>query len=380
MKWTLTLWVVMAFATIVAGQSQPGMKFEHGLLQVINLPSINASSTKFISDDQWRAILQVYTHDAYLRNIDQSIAGKYEWDGSKIFFRPTYAFSPGEIYHAVFTPEIFLRNAGLRNEGLLQKSELSFSIPTDIHPLTAIEAIYPESIFLPENILRMYIYFSAPMMPGEAYEHISLTMEDGTKVEKAFLVVDQELWDAERKRFTLLFDPGRIKRGLKSNLDLGTPIRKGEQYRLVIDSAWRDVHGNPLERTVYKTFSVSGAERSKVSSRHWKVTTPHAGTRGDVVISFDRPMDHALALKYITIKNLSGVVAGSSQIINDIVWKFTPRHPWMQGEHVLTVSPLLEDVAGNNLNNAFDLDVAKESRVYSVEPVELQLTVRGIDH
>ena len=218
------------------------------------------------------------------------------------------------------------------------------------------------------------------MMPGEAHEHISLTMEDGTKVEKAFLVVDQELWDAERKRFTLLFDPGRIKRDLKSNLDLGLPLQEGAKYHLVIDSAWRDVHGNSLAKNFSKTFSVSAPERSKISHLQWKLISPIPGSLGEVVMSFDRPMDHALALKYITIKNSSGVVAGSAQVINDNVWKFTPHHPWMQGEHVLTVSRLLEDVAGNNLNNAFDLDLVKEIRDNSVEPVELQITIRGIDH
>ena len=381
MRITLSLCVAMTCATIVAiGQTQTRLKFEHGLLQVIDLPSPNPSFPKVISDDSWREILVVYTHEAYQRNIDQPIYGKYEWDGNKILFRPTYAFSSGETYHAVFMPEAFLTNAGLRNEGLLQKLELSFSIPKVIHPLTTVEAIYPESTTLPENLLRMYIYFSNPMMPGETYEHICLTREDGTKVEKAFLIVDQELWDTERKRFTLLFDPGRIKRDLKSNLDLGTPLQEGEKYHLLIDSAWRDLHGNALAKNVSKTLSIGKAERSRVSPRHWKVIPPLAGSFSDVVISFDRPMDHALALKYISIRGPSGLVAGRAQTDGDAVWKFTPDHPWAKGEYVVSISPLLEDVAGNNLNNVFDLDLSIETRVHSVEPVEVPLMIRGLDH
>jgi hypothetical protein len=381
MNVALILWVVITFAATVAlGQTQPRLKFEHGVLQVIDLPSNSALSTTVISDDQWRTILSVYTHEAYERNIDQPIAGKYEWEGNKIFFRPAYEFSSGETYHAVFTLETFLKRAGLKHDVFLQKAELSFSIPDNVRPPTAIEAIFPEATSLPENLLRMYICFSNPMMPGEAYDHISLTREDGTRVEKAFLVVDQELWDTERKRFTLLFDPGRIKRGLKSNLDLGAPLKEGEEYHLIIDSTWRDVHGNPLTESVTKTFTVSTAERSKVFHRQWKLVLPAAGSLDDIVIYFDRPMDHALVLKYITIKNQLGEVAGRAELMNDVTWKFTPDHTWVEGEYLIVTSPLLEDVAGNNLNNVFDLDLVNESRVNSLEPIEISLMITGPKH
>jgi hypothetical protein len=140
----------------------------------------------------------------------------------------------------------------------------------------------------------MYIHFSSPMMPGEVYDHITLLRSDGTKVEKAFLVVDQELWDSDRKRFTLFFDPGRIKRDLRSNIELGAPLREGEKYQLVIDSTWRDVNGSPLEASVSKTFNVDAAVRTKVSTRGWKVIAPTAGSLGDVLVKFDRVIDHAL--------------------------------------------------------------------------------------
>lgn len=373
------LWVVFACVTFVAaGQTQPLLKFENGAISVIGLPS--ATSTTIISDDQWNSILSVYTHEAYLKNIDQPVAGKCEWNGDMILFQPAFPFAPGETYHAVFMPKSFSQNAGIKNESLCDKAELSFSIPGDVSPVTTVESIYPESASLPENLLRMYIYFSAPMMPGEAYDHIILRRGDGTTVEKAFLVVDQELWDSERKRLTLLFDPGRIKRDLKSNIDLGTPLREGEKYQLVIDSAWRDVYGKALAKSVTRTFSVTSAERTKVSPRRWKVVTPMTGSLGDLVISFDRPMDHALALKHIAIRSQSGVVTGDVQTVSDSVWKFAPYHPWVKGAYVIEISPLLEDVAGNNLNNVFDLDLSKERRVNSLEPIVLPFTIRLLDH
>ncbi len=379
MKLTFSIWVVLVCVTFLAeGQAQPILKFEHGVFHVVGLPSRNTASTATISDDQWNTILSVYTHEAYVRKIDQPVAGKYAWNGDSILFEPAFPFAPGQTYHAVFTTKAFLISAGIKNESSWEKSELSFSLARENFPSTAVVSVYPESANLPENLLRIYIYFSAPMMPGEAYDHISLMRDDGTRVEKAFLIVDQELWDAVRKRFTLLFDPGRIKRDLKSNIDLGTPLKERETYHLVIDSAWRDVHGNALGKSVRKTFSVTRAERGKISPRHWNVIPPLAGSLGDIVISFDRPMDHALALKHISITSASGVATGQAQTVNDTVWKFTPDHPWVAGEYVITISPLLEDVAGNNLNNVFDLDLSKERRVNSGEPVELPLTIRAL--
>jgi hypothetical protein len=381
MKVTLILWVVFVCSTFFAvGQTQPLLKFDNGVIYVFGLRSTNTVPTAIVANDQWNKLLSVYTHEAFLKKIDQPVAGKYKWNGNVLLFRPAFPFAPGETYHAVLTLSAFSKNAGMGNVSLPDTTELTFSIAADNYPRTTVESIYPESATLPENLLKMYIYFSAPMMPGEAYEHISLTKEDGTKVEKTFLVVDQELWDSGRKRLTLLFDPGRIKRDLKSNIDLGMPLQQGEKYHLVIDSTWRDVHGNALEKTVTKTFSVTWAERTKVSPRHWKVVPPIAGSLGDVVISFDRPMDHALALKHIAIRNPSGFVSGHVETVDDFIWKFTPEHPWLEGEYVIEISPLLEDVAGNNLNNVFDLDLSKERRVNSVEPVVLPLTITLLDH
>ena len=380
MKMLLSVCVVLMCATnVVVSQRQPIIQFQDGLVEIDGLPLSDSSSTTRPSDDEWHSIVSVYTKDAFEKKIDQPVAGRYEWKGDKVFFKAVYEFAPGETYHVVFDPTKFLMCVGIESEFSWKESAISFSVPAVIHPNTTIKSIFPESSMLPENLLRMHIYFSAPMMPGHAYEHITLMREDGTKVEKAFLVVDQELWNADRKRFTLLFDPGRIKRELKSNIDLGMALEEGGKYTLVIDSAWRDINGKPLSKPVAKTFFVSSAVRSKVSPKNWKIETPLAGSLGNIIISFDRPLDHALAIKHITVRNALGEVKGSATIVKDLLWEFTPDDPWIKGDYALMVSPLLEDVAGNNLNNSFDLDLSKESRINSHEVIELPLTIRGVE-
>ena len=67
---------------------------------------------------------------------------------------------------------------------------------------TLVTAVYPSAQVLPENLLRFYIHFSAPMSRGEAYRHVRLLDAAGKAVDLPFLELDQELWDPDGKRFT----------------------------------------------------------------------------------------------------------------------------------------------------------------------------------
>ena len=52
---------------------------------------------------------------------------------------------------------------------------------------TRVAAIYPSRDLLPENLLHFYIYFSAPMSRGEAYQRITLIdAATGKTVDAAF--------------------------------------------------------------------------------------------------------------------------------------------------------------------------------------------------
>jgi hypothetical protein len=38
-------------------------------------------------------------------------------------------------------------------------------------------------------------------------------------------------------------------------------------------------------------------------------------------------------------------------------WRWTPRQPWPAGDYQLVVDTALEDLAGNHIGQAFDIDV-----------------------
>lgn len=42
---------------------------------------------------------------------------------------------------------------------------------------------------------------------------------------------------------------------------------------------------------------------------------------------------------------------------NETAWRFTPHEPWTAGNYQLVADTTLEDLAGNSINHAFDVDV-----------------------
>ena len=127
-----------------------------------------------------------------------------------------------------------VRNSG-QTAATDERVEAMLSVPAlrERRP-TVVEAIYPSSDVLPENQLKFYIHFSAPMSRGDSYRHIRLLDAKGKPVEAPFLELAEELWDDSGRRLTLLLDPGRVKRDLKPHKEVGRAIVDGGRYTLVI--------------------------------------------------------------------------------------------------------------------------------------------------
>ena len=160
---------------------------------------------------------------------------------------------------------------------------------------------------LPANALKFYIYFSAPMRRGDSWTHLRLLREDGAPVDYPFLELDQELWDRDNRRFTVLFDPGRIKRGLASRAEAGPALEAGRTYTLVVDRDWQD--GQRRCRWP-RNFARPSASRPTTVFRRipkkWRITAPRAGTRDPLVLTFPKPLDYALLQHEIEISGMRG--------------------------------------------------------------------------
>ena len=298
-----------------------------------------ASGLEAVPDNGWQSVFAVYAGSGDV----PAMLGTYSWQAGELTFRPRYPIAQGVLYRAVLYA------------GSSAAIEKTFSAPPLApHAATEITHVYPSAGMLPENILKLYIEFDGPMSRGFAWQHIRLLEADGSLVDLPFLEVDQELWDPGFRRMTVLFDPGRIKRGLVPNRDAGSPIEAGKQYTLVIDKSWPDANGNPLAKEIRKTFRVGPPERTGIDLKRWRI---EAGKT--LAVTFPNPLDFALLSHAILVVGPGGnLVEGTAKIDRDETrWSFAPAASWKPGDYKLAIDMALEDVAGNRIGRAFDVDV-----------------------
>ena len=168
-----------------------------------------------------------------------------------------------------------------------------------------VAAIYPPIAVVPENLLRMYVEFSAPMGSRKAGEFVRLldrTSGTDTVVDEAFLPVEADFWSPDHKRYTLFLDPGRVKRGILPNRERGRPLRAGHAYALAISAEWPDEHGQPLKAAFRHEFTAGPAVASGIDASAWRITPPAPGTRDRLVVEFDRALDHAVAARALGVE------------------------------------------------------------------------------
>jgi hypothetical protein len=280
------------------------------------------------------------------------VSGKWRVEGGALLFEPRYAWTANLPYRARFRSE--------------ERGEL-VSAHTFVAPAppstTRVTAVYPSAGVLPQNVLRVYVHFDAPMRRGEAYERVHVLDEDGRPLSEPFIPFQEELWDPDTTRLTLLFDPGRIKRGLVPNREQGAPLEGGRSYTLVIDADWRDAAGAPLAAGFERDFRTTAPDREQPDLDAWRLRPPAAGTRDALVVELGEPLDHALLGRLLTVRREPGVELAGEVVVSaaETRWSFRPVEPWIAGGHRLVVDPLLEDLAGNSLLRPFEVDLSIET-------------------
>ncbi len=342
-----------------------------------------AKLQSFAADSgRWTEVLAVYAESEGTTAAPNDGAtlppmlGRYRIEGSALRFEPAFPLAAGIVYRAVFNPETLQAAGGAAAAPVVAAYQLPAHRSVES---TVVSAVYPSADELPENLLKFYLHFSAPMSRGHIYQHIHLLDGAGQEVELPFLELDQELWDPAMTRLTLLLDPGRIKRGVRPLEEVGSSLQPGHRYTLMIDHAWADAAGEPLRADYRKSFTVTAAERTPPAPADWRVTAPSAGSRGALVVTFPRPMDRALALRLIRVaapdgRDLDGAVELGDQ---ERRWAFTPATPWSAGAHALVIATTIEDLAGNNISKAFDVDVFEDvQRSLTSETVPLPFAVK----
>ena len=144
--------------------------------------------------------------------------GRWSVDGDALCFTPRFPLPAGTLYALVLRDDD--AGPGTRWVEVARLQRPIARIP----PTARVVAIHPSTPVVPENLLRLSVTFSASMDEGSAAQHVHLVDADGGDLPHALLAMPPELWDRPRRRLTLLLEPGRIKRGLVPNTELGAPL------------------------------------------------------------------------------------------------------------------------------------------------------------
>ena len=329
-----------ALAVVAALAAAPAVSIElaNGAFRVTGWKAPASTPAK-----GWGSLFAVYTGPADA----PPLLGVYSVEAGALLFRPRFPFAPDVRYRAVFHSPA--------DGAYVEKLFEGPAKPTV--PEASVEAVYPSAAVLPSNILRLYVWFSAPMSRGEAGAHLRI-LDDRNKPLEGVFLPGEELWDPTGRRLTMTFDPGRIKRGLTSNQKMGPPIAEGRLYTLAIDREWLDARGVPMKEGFRRTYRGGPANRLPPDPAKWRIAPPKPGSRDALSVEFGEPMNYALLQRMLTVQGPGGSVSGTvSTGPEERTWRFVPQAPWTSGSYRLVVDTNIEDLAGNHVGQPFDIDV-----------------------
>lgn len=352
---TILLLVITA-ACGRASSSTPSIRLANpdaatAYVEVTGLSSdmLDALDDAELTSEQWTSILRVA-----VAADGPAMLGSYTVEGGALRFTPAFPLNEGRQYDVRFDP------SGVPGAGEAAAAPIVASVgrpASTAVPSTVVARIYPTGDMVPENLLRMYVEFSGPMGRKSGLEYMKVLNKAGVEIPGAILPLDYEFWSPDHKRFTIFFDPGRVKEGILPNREMGRPLTYGGAMTLVVSREWRDENGLPLTEDFRRTFRVASADARPLDTATWRIRPPAAGGRTGVVVTFPEPLDHGLMMRALGIRRGDQPVEGEIVVDrNETRWTFTPAEPWQTGAYNLLALDILEDLAGNQIGRAFEVD------------------------
>lgn len=311
---------------------------------VKQLPSPSPVTIEFAQDGSRLELMTAAAHDPRLSvtliSNNSPLLGLTEVRPSRLIFVPSLPLSHGHRYRANWVDI----------DGRPRQAEFEIHSPKSKRPTVQ---LLPSSAF-PANALKFYLHFSEPMEQGVFLERLRLLNADGKEVIGPFR--ETELWSPDGKRLTVWFHPGRQKTGVNLNEDEGPVLRANSKHMLVVDGSWRSTSGMALGDDVRFDFQVGPADHESPKVTRWQIQPPKVGTREPLQIEFDEALDPAMLTSALQVwrdgSALTFTVSNSGKH-----WSAEPQQPWTAGTYELRADPLLEDLAGNNLRQPFEVDL-----------------------
>ena len=137
-------------------------------IDVVGLPADALSTLReaALTPEEWAGWLRISVAGSGENVWDQPpVLGTYAVSHDAIHFSPLFDFDPGRSYRVVFDPaRLPPRLNGVRGAWRSRLIEETVREPApEQRPATTVVEVYPTADVVPENLLRLYISFSAPM-------------------------------------------------------------------------------------------------------------------------------------------------------------------------------------------------------------------------
>lgn len=325
-----------------------------------------------LSFPEWTTFFSIKTSGS-----TRSVLGDYNLSDDRVAFTPRFLPDPDIKYFVAFDFNALYRQISIEKKMIGADSILTESISFESISKKAPEVvdIYPSVNILPENTLKIYLYFSQPMGFSNPYDHIVLLDAKGTEVQNAFVELPEGLWNENRTRLTILFHPGRVKQGVGPNLKEGAIFREDELFELVISEAWKDGNGNSLDQDFTKKFFVTKAQRNKLKAKNWKFDIS-CEKECLVSLSADGIIDIEMIDQMVSLFNANEEEQVDFEIYPETDGTFLLRSDDFKigNSYDLKINPRLEDICGNTFLNAFDYE--EGTRIKEGKPIIIPVEIK----
>ncbi|WP_109300871.1 hypothetical protein [Aquimarina sp. AU474] len=236
------------------------------------------------------------------------------------------------------------------------------NIPKSYSYLT-VTSVYPSAKKIPANILKWYIQFSEPINETWVYKHVQFRNAQGDTLSRAALALNNALVSDDGKLLTIWVEPGRQKRDLIPNKQLGAVFETGKSYTLWIQKTLKNKDGTPMQNDYVHYFEIEKADRKQPEITTWTVDTPMPNSISDLTVHCNESLDYGSIIHSLAIQDKNGKeVMGTWTLQNaETILSFTPLLPWIADTYKIICNSRIEDLAGNNLERMFDQNIEKPS-------------------
>lgn len=318
--------------------------------------SIKLNDTESLQQNTQQKAQKILTLHLVANNqvANTPVAGKYTLQNNLLSFQPYYTLGYATTYEVQY-----------KEDGVLIDKK-RFTTPVHKHSGNAAHVItaYPMADTIPYNTLFFHVRFNMPMQQDKhAYKHIAVYDEQGE--ERTLAWRQRSFWLDSGRLLVLMIHPGRVKNGIHYESPL---FDSGKTYTLKVDTAIKDINGQPVSETYTQRFYISGEDRTIPQPQLDNIAVPNAATTAPIILTFSEGMDYASVLEGVKLFTKQGdlIPCSITRQNSDDTYSITPHQPWKKRKYTLTINGAVYDYAANRINRPFEItdinDIKKDKK------------------